>query len=162
MKNFMLPAVLCLCSSAFAQSLSSHVIASGGSFASSANGSLSSTIAQPLAGNLSSTLLLHQGFQVNLSSGTSVVTGTGEEEEEEDLKIFPNPANHHLFIETKEKTKTYTYQLIDASGKKILDEQTITSPSTELDLSSLTPAVYFLLLRDSQGKSKTLSILKNN
>jgi len=161
MKNFMLPAALCLCSSAFAQSLSSYVIASGGSFASSANGSLSSTIAQPVAGSLSSsTLLLHQGFQVNLSSGTSVVTGMGEEEE--DLKIFPNPANHHLFIETKEKTKTYTYQLIDASGEKILDEQTITSPSTELDLSSLTPAIYFLLLRDSQGKSKTLSILKNN
>jgi len=160
MKNFMLPAALCLCSSAFAQSLSSHVIAPGGNFTSNANGSLSSTIAQPIAGNLSSTLLLHQGFQVNLSSGTSIITGTGEEAE--DLKIFPNPANHHLFIETKEKTKIYTYQLIDASGKKILGEQTITSPSTELDLSSLTPAVYFLLLRDSQGKSKTLSILKNN
>jgi hypothetical protein len=159
MKNVMVLAALGLCSTAFAQSLSSSVIASGGGFASTANGSLSATVAQPIAGDRSSTLLLHQGFQVNLSSNTPITTGT---EDEDELKIFPNPTNHHLFIETNEKKKMYTYQLIDVSGKKILDEQPITSPSTELDLSSLAPAIYFLLLRDSQGKSKTLSILKNN
>jgi ABC-type oligopeptide transport system substrate-binding subunit len=159
MKNLMILAALGLCSTAFAQSLSSSVIASGGGFASTANGSLSSTIGQPIAGDRTSTLLLHQGFQVNLSSSVPITTGI---EDEYELKIFPNPTSQHLFIEINEKGKTYTYQLIDISGKKTLDEQPITSPSTELDLSSLSPAIYFLRLRDSQGKSKTLSILKNN
>jgi hypothetical protein len=51
---------------------------------------------------------------------------------------------------------------VDASGKIIREEQDVTKSSTELDLSQLSPAVYFLLLRDCSGKSRTITILKNN
>lgn len=160
MKIFLLPVLLCLGSPVLAQSLSSQVIAPAGSFDVNTNGSLSATIAQPIAGNLSNTVTLHQGFQVDLSSATPVITGIGEEESS--VKIFPNPVSHHLFIERNNGANPYAFQLVDASGKIILEKQHVATPSTELDLSQLSPAVYFLLLRDASGKSRTITILKNN
>jgi hypothetical protein len=159
MKHFLILLVLGGCSSALAQSISSSVISSAGGFNTTAAGSLSFTVAQPIAGDRSSSLLLHQGFQVNLSSDVGVTTAI---EEGEEIKVFPNPAQHHLFIQIPETTKTYRYQLIDASGKSILGERSIDAPSTELDMSTLAPAIYFLILSDSKGKSKALSIIKNN
>ncbi len=159
MKIFTVFVLSCLCSGAVAQSLSSQFIGTGGSFSSNTIGSLSATIGEPLAGDRINGLILHQGFQVNVIITETPVTAV--EDLLVNVTVYPNPFVSKLTILVEEQREAYHYQLVDGSGKTILPETSLTATS-ELDMRELKPAVYFLILRHTSGKTKTVSILKNH
>ena len=60
------------------------------------------------------------------------------------LKIFPNPANSELTIETAELTGDLI--ILTADGQVLIKQQ-ITNPQTHIDISSLASGIYFIKLK---------------
>ena len=68
------------------------------------------------------------------------------------VKFFPNPATTYINFEfIKFEEKTYTLQVYNFLGKKILDIQELT-PLTRVNLTNLNRGFYIFQLRDRTGK----------
>ena len=52
------------------------------------------------------------------------------------IKVYPNPSYDKLFIEVPQTSKQSTLSLYNTTGQQLLNQQ-ISSPKTELDISSL-------------------------
>ncbi|MEA2106888.1 MAG: T9SS type A sorting domain-containing protein, partial [Bacteroidota bacterium] len=61
---------------------------------------------------------------------------------EEGLSIYPNPARENLIIE-KESKEAMSYELIDMSGKVVLNGR-LESAKNTIDISTQTPGIYFI------------------
>jgi PKD repeat protein len=66
-----------------------------------------------------------------------------------ETKIFPNPTNSSLHIQTKENTN---YSLVNMTGQKIVSGKT-NSITTTIDVSEVQPGTYFVRLENSQINS---------
>jgi hypothetical protein len=142
-----------------AQTLSASVVSSGGNFLLAANASLSVSLGQPLAGELStSTVKLFQGFQVGASA--NLVTGLADEENS--LSIFPNPVTQQLFIHAGEPMSDYTFELIDAQGRMVAVGQERTDHTATLGMEALTPAFYILRVQHRKGRVRNILIIRSN
>ena len=160
MKNLVLSVALCCtCAFASAQSLSSQVIAATGYYLETPAGSLSYTVAEHMGNTFqaSNLLTVHQGFQ---SPAEPVATITGLGEENSGFKIYPNPVVNHLYIERSEGVNVYSFRIIDVSGREIAKQNSVFESSTDVDMSRLSAGVYFLIIRDPLGNSRSTSILK--
>ena len=71
------------------------------------------------------------------------------------VKLYPNPVQNHLFIDTQE---TQTYQIYSILGVKISEGRL--SVGSSIDCSNLTSGVYLLNLTDNEGLSKTVKFVK--
>lgn len=86
----------------------------------------------------------------------SSVTGTGEEPFEANLRVFPNPADHFLFLElTGERSETFDVQLLDPLGR--LHQRTNWRLNTghnqlALQLEGQAAGIYFLVLSNHSKK----------
>ena len=97
----------------------------------------------------------------NPNFGTSIlhyftVGGTLSTEEPSqqgfDFELFPNPADHYVDIQLRPESGNTRLILSDASGKRILAQENIsTVDMTRLDVSSLSPGVYFIQITASRG-----------
>lgn len=155
----MLTAVLMLTGSvACAQSITSQVIVPSGNNFSNDQVSLSFSVGQSIAGMITNGAVLEQGFQVDLSSTQPVVTGI--EEGDTEITVFPNPAEQSIQVKISSAKHTFHFRLFDASGKEIQEKTNINEPVSEFDMHELKPAVYFLTIREPQGKTRTISIVK--
>lgn len=68
------------------------------------------------------------------------------------VKFFPNPATTFINFEfQKLQEKSYSLQLYNFLGKKILDLAELT-PRTQVNLTNYTRGVYIFQLRDKTGK----------
>ena len=68
------------------------------------------------------------------------------------VKFFPNPATSFINFEfSKFQEKTFTLQVYNFLGKKILDIQELT-PLTRVNLTNFTRGFYIFQLRDKTGK----------
>lgn len=140
-----------------AQSIVSSVVACGGNFLSKSTGSVSLTLGQPLAGDISTaTNRLHVGFQVAYVSGT--ITGL---EDEVAVFVFPNPVVNQLHIQAATNDKL-SFQLLDMQGRELKVSHDKTSDGVILYMDSLSPAVYVLRIRDEQGRLRSTAVVKSN
>lgn len=70
----------------------------------------------------------------------------------EDIKIYPNPVNDFLSIDTKTPLVNTTLRLIDVKGRIIRDKQFLSlDEDTEIDTSNLSLGVYFLVIETEKG-----------
>jgi outer membrane biogenesis lipoprotein LolB len=68
------------------------------------------------------------------------------------VKFFPNPATTFINFEfQKLQEKSYSLQLYNFLGKKILDLAELT-PRTQVNLTNYTRGVYIFQLKDKTGK----------
>ncbi len=67
---------------------------------------------------------------------------------EPNIKVYPNPANHSLYIITKQGVEIQKISLYTVTGQLILETNT---PSHVLNLSPFTKGVYFLHLESDKG-----------
>ncbi len=68
------------------------------------------------------------------------------------VKFFPNPATTFINFEfQKIQEKTYSLQVFNFLGKKILDLTELT-PRTQVNLTNYTRGVYIFQLKDKTGK----------
>jgi hypothetical protein len=74
------------------------------------------------------------------------------------FSIYPNPANDVVNIDLEENKEWDRLQLIDVSGKVVIDKN-ITSNSITLNTSELDRGVYFINLIGEQKKESKKLIL---
>jgi hypothetical protein len=74
------------------------------------------------------------------------------------FSIYPNPANDVVNIDLEENKEWDRLQLIDVSGKVVIDKN-ITSNSITLNTSKLNRGVYFINLIGDQKKESRKLIL---
>lgn len=89
-----------------------------------------------------------------------ITTGTLSTRENEFsgmIKIYPNPASKEIFI-SGIKDKKVTAEIISAEGRKVLETDKITNEK-DIDISGLTPGVYFLNLKSGNFKSYSQKIV---
>ena len=88
------------------------------------------------------------GLQSNAqATGTSAVQTAAKM-----VKFFPNPATTYVNFEFQQlQQKTYSLQLYNFLGKKILDLPELT-PRTQVNLTNYTRGVYIFQLKDKTGK----------
>lgn len=73
------------------------------------------------------------------------------------IKLYPNPANSFLRVDGFDVNNEFTLSIINTDGKKIYSKQIHTSL---LDISSLLPGVYNLIINDSKGNTSTHRFIK--
>jgi hypothetical protein len=75
--------------------------------------------------------------------------------------IYPNPVSHFLYLTIEASDFTgCLYQLYDNNGK-VIRQQKVHGSTTEIDMSGLTPAVYFLKIKAENRELKTIKIIKH-
>ena len=77
----------------------------------------------------------------------------------EQVKVFPNPTYDHLSIELGDSKKSVQASIYDILGKKFFTTSYSNVDKIDIDLSSLPPATYILVLEDAQV-NQTLRIIK--
>ena len=92
----------------------------------------------------------------------SVFTGL-EETPRLELSViaYPNPSTNNLILEVKElEFSTLSFQLFDMQGR-LLQSKNITCNQTNIVMSRLTPATYFIKIIKEGRDVKTFKIIKN-
>lgn len=79
------------------------------------------------------------------------------------LSVFPNPTQNFLALEMSDLTgNELHYQLVDLAGK-VLNVANINAKQTNIDMSTLPSATYFLHVANQENqKMKTFKIIKTN
>ncbi|MGL4597628.1 MAG: T9SS type A sorting domain-containing protein, partial [Bacteroidia bacterium] len=77
--------------------------------------------------------------------------------------LFPNPATTTLYLSNNTKTNTTeaNYQILDLTGRVV--QEAPVSPAetrTEIDISTLRPAVYLIRVQDASGVSRQFRFVK--
>lgn len=88
---------------------------------------------------------------------TTGTLNTHENDFPETIKIYPNPASKHIFV-SGIKGKNTTAEIISAEGRKMLKTDNITNEKG-IDISGLTPGVYFINLKSGDYKSYSQKIV---
>ncbi|MEO1050954.1 MAG: T9SS type A sorting domain-containing protein [Bacteroidota bacterium] len=89
----------------------------------------------------------------SLSEGFSVEIVTALENElAAEIKVYPNPVEHGLFIDMDANTAEIAVTIYDQTGNSVLDTNVLSRKSQGLDISQLAPGTYWLHLK--MGKKK--------
>ena len=148
-----------------AQSIERQVIATTGGIQVGSSIELSSTVGEPVVGEVSSgTIHLNQGYQQSSaqSNNTSV-----EEEIVLNYSLYPNPATDFVVVnlENKGAEENISLNLYSLEGVLVFSE-TLFIPqrgttSTKIDISQLASGVYSLRVSNADtGNFETLQIIK--
>ncbi len=77
------------------------------------------------------------------------------------VMVYPNPTADYLTLEVKESDhSSLRFQLIDIQGR-ILESQKITTNKTNIEMSNLPIATYFVKISQGNKEVKTFKIVKN-
>jgi hypothetical protein len=77
------------------------------------------------------------------------------------VAVFPNPANEFVSLQVSNRnTESLSYCFFDINGK-LIESKKIESDITQINMSSLSAATYFLKVLDKQKEIKTFKIIKN-
>ena len=78
-----------------------------------------------------------------------------------DIKLYPNPANELIFLETKnESDRSLSYFLYDIKGN-LLENNYLTNRLTSIRISNYSSSMYLLKIRENNLEVKTFKIIKN-
>ncbi len=92
-------------------------------------------------------------------AGFNCILGEGNDEKK--WTIYPNPSSDFLYVENNERAinEKLKISLIDLLGKQFFSQDT-QKGFVEIDLSSLSKGLYFLIIEDETGKKETFKLLK--
>ncbi len=153
-----------LCSTAMvlnAQSLERKVVASGGTFATSANLQLDYTIGDlVVATGSAGTVIVTQGFQ----QGNTGSVGVTPPKVKTDLAVFPNPTQNEVFLKGSiEGVNNATLEIWDILGKKLGTVEVIIKDEQidqKVDMSGFTAGQYQLSLQGPDGLIGSFKVRK--
>jgi hypothetical protein len=91
-------------------------------------------------------------------SQTLVSTSVNELANDFNLQISPNPAHELLNIQSTKKINTI--ELVDITGKSVLIENQISKDNISLDLSGISPGIYFVRITDQNKSVATRRFVK--
>ena len=153
-----LSVILLVVTSAQSQHIERQVTASAGDYSQAPNfGSLHWTLGETATETLTSGgIRLSQGFH------QLYVLTVGIDQPEADsfsLKVFPNPTSNSVSIQT-EHSGPLEWQLLDVSGKRLLQQGLPAFSLQTIDLHALPAGVYLLRATDERHKVRTFKIVK--
>jgi len=162
-KNLKLSAVLLLGIGLTGLQAQTSVNATGGN-ASGSGGSASYSVGQVV-------YTTHTGTNGSVAEGVqqpfeiSVVTGLEEAKGINfSVTAYPNPTTDFLQLKVDASTKlsiqSMSYQLYDMNGK-LLQNKKLTGTETQIDMSNLVPATYFVRVIAESKSIKEFKIIKN-
>lgn len=130
------------------------VSASGASF-QNGSGYISYSIGEVITTTLStSSAILSQGFhQTRLRTGVPVI-----DQPEIRMSVFPNPVKNQLILQIDEH-QGFDYLLYNVMGG-LLKRGQVLDVRTEIDFSSLAPAIYLLKVTDHKEEVRLFQIVK--
>ena len=146
-----IPLLLCA-SIIIAQSITPFVIASTGSFYTSANFTLSSTLGEVMVTTATGpNNILTQGFHQPGSMGTYVQQ---IDEGGTSITVYPNPATDHLTVEiSSDKYDRFDIEIFDLLGQKIFvryeEDQYSNTNIYTINTSALAEGIYLLRITSS-------------
>jgi hypothetical protein len=106
------------------------------------NGSVTQGVQQPY--EISTVSAIEEAIGVNLT-----------------VTAYPNPANDYLTLEVKDlELSALVFQLYDINGK-LLQNKKITANLTNIAISNLLPATYFVKVIQENKEVKSFKIIKN-
>lgn len=135
------------------------VVSSGGDI-NGTGGSISYSIGQlaysaHIGENGSITEGVQQAYEISVISGIEINNINLE------ISAFPNPTNDYLNLNIKNKEfNNLSFYLFDNNGR-ILHNVEIKSNTTQIDMSSYPPAVYFIKITSNEKEIKNFKIIKN-
>jgi hypothetical protein len=140
------------------------VLPAGGN-ATGSGGSVSYSVGQivfTVASGTSGSMVqgVQQPYEISVGTGSPEIPGI-----KLTLSVYPNPTSDilTLSIENLENASLY-YRLYDANGK-VIDFKNITNAKTDIDMSNLKQAIYFMNVSDrintGSGVLKTFKIIKH-
>lgn len=145
--NCILLIACCLLSiSAFAQTIKRQCIASTGSYITDNGTTVQQTIGQPYGTTsyYSNKTRFNPGFQqpvYRIETIKSRINAT----------VFPNPASNQITIETTVLLEDVTIQILDISGKLVLNENIKEFKNYSIDCSNWSNGTYLISLADSKN-----------
>lgn len=102
-------------------------------------------------------LVLTQGFH----QGNYISTLVDDLFPDMQIAVFPNPTSDILNLAGFENRTGLTYTVTDMNGN-LLQNQTISSDTEEIDFSSFSNGIYFISVSRNNQSFKTFKIIKNN
>jgi hypothetical protein len=98
-------------------------------------------------------------FLDNVLLGDRVVASENETETREGIAIYPNPATNSVVVTSRRKIEAI--QLLDLSGKKVLEQSEFTNTeAVTLDISSLKAGIYFIETLTAAGRATHRLVIK--
>ena len=70
---------------------------------------------------------------------------------ENNFKIYPNPVNDRLYIETQTMTQTLTIEIYDIYGRRQVSEAPSHQGNLAIDVANLKSGIYFVKVRTEEG-----------
>ena len=138
-----------------------NVIPASGGNASGSGGSASYTIGQMVytthtGTNGSVAQGVQQPFEISVVSAIEEAKGITLE-----CAVYPNPATDILTLKVENvDLSTLTFQLYDMQGK-LLESKKVEGRLTNIGMSNLAPANYFLKVTEGNKELRTFKIVKN-
>jgi len=87
-------------------------------------------------------------------------TGVAEVTESSDVKVYPVPATDLLYVELA-TGNARTATVVDLNGATVQSAQLKASGRSEVNIASLAPGKYFVLITDAEGRVTTKPFSKN-
>jgi hypothetical protein len=142
--------------------LSVETIKSGEQVTYTASGTIFCSEGKPFIVEKGGYATLKAGGRIELNAGFQVLTGggltallekcdTGDAGESE-LKVFPNPTDGELHVESPYKIGTV--RLLDMDGVIVMEQKDIQSTSVVMDISKAKPGLYILEVTTDKGIEK--------
>ncbi|TLX72603.1 T9SS type A sorting domain-containing protein [Labilibacter sediminis] len=149
--------LFCLAHKTSAQSIARQSITSYGATKTVGNSSISQTVGQPYSTKASNGNTVMQGFQQSLSIKIEKVTP--EPIEELEIRVYPNPANYSIFIETVDVIEGGSVMITNAQGNVIYQQRLPENIKHELNCSAWSPGIYILKVYNSSNKQTIKKIV---
>lgn len=87
----------------------------------------------------------------------SLFTTKSQEQQFENLNVYPNPVgNGHVYI-TSKTTEPKDVEIFDVLGKRVMQ---LTISTKELNVSSLSPGVYIIKIKEGEQRATRKLIIK--
>ena len=76
----------------------------------------------------------------------AATVSTVESENSHNIRLYPNPASQHLWVETLSHDPLKSYRIFDTAGRKLAHEKTANTGRIQIDLTTLHPGTYLFLM----------------
>ncbi len=138
------------------QTKAQEVISSGGDYNENATISISWTLGEPVIETVSNTSnVLTQGFQQTKLTVSEIFEINSKNIS---ISLFPNPTQDFVNLEV-DNYNNLTFQLFSFNGK-LIQTNKLSSKNTEIKMTNLSAATYFLKILNNNKLIKTYKIIK--
>lgn len=76
-----------------------------------------------------------------------------------DMKIYPNPTDGKVILDWNGKHVTMDIDVYNAMGQVLMHDKMIETSRKEIDLSKLANGVYYIVVKDGEGKSGNVKVV---